>query len=75
MTREVLTELGFAPQPAPARAPRGFVLHNCPFREEVEKYDTIVCRLHLGILEGTTTGPVTLTPLVTPTTCVVTLDR
>ncbi len=75
VTQEVLTELRFAPHPQPARAPREFVLHNCPFREEVEQYKSIVCQLHLGILEGTSTGPLTLTPFVTPTTCVVTLER
>ena len=43
---------GFRSQPRPASRPREVVLRNCPFREEVDADQDVVCAVHLGILQA-----------------------
>jgi predicted ArsR family transcriptional regulator len=55
----LLDDLGFAPEPV--RDPGGGVperirLRHCPFLELAEEYSTIVCPLHLGLMQGALAG-------------------
>ncbi|MGV0790947.1 helix-turn-helix transcriptional regulator [Mycolicibacterium sp. XJ1819] len=47
---DVLTRLGFAPdEDDPAR---GVALRRCPLLDAARRYPSVVCRVHLGIVEG-----------------------
>ncbi|WP_055589108.1 helix-turn-helix transcriptional regulator [Streptacidiphilus griseoplanus] len=50
----LLTELGFAPEPATAGAgvPDRVRLRNCPFLELAETHGPVVCPLHHGLMQG-----------------------
>lgn len=74
---EVLTRLGFAPDPdGRADATRGIALRSCPMLEAARRYPAIVCQVHLGIVEGVleqlgaATGPgLDLIPFAEPGAC------
>jgi predicted ArsR family transcriptional regulator len=71
-----LDELGFEPRAEPAGPPGEVRLHNCPFRELVDRDRELVCTVHAGLLDGLVGGPgagaaVALEPFETPTTCLV----
>ena len=51
----VLDALGFEPAPNPGGRAGEVVLHNCPFRELVDRYADVACELHLGLIEGVLT--------------------
>ncbi|MFN8098657.1 MAG: hypothetical protein U0Q21_10285 [Dermatophilaceae bacterium] len=77
---DLLSDMGFDPEPRPASRPREVVLRNCPFREEVDADQDVVCAVHLGILQGVTDPDqasaqprVVLEPLITPSRCLVRL--
>ncbi|MCV7278484.1 helix-turn-helix domain-containing protein [Mycolicibacterium flavescens] len=73
---ELLDKLGFEPEPLPDRRVTQIRLRHCPFHELVEDHGTVMCALHLGLMQGALTGmrgPVTvdrLDPLVKPDLCV-----
>jgi predicted ArsR family transcriptional regulator len=51
---EALTRLGFAPDHE-GRTPgarRGIALRRCPLLDAARRYPTVVCQVHLGIVEG-----------------------
>lgn len=53
---DTLTRLGFAPD-ADAASPdthggRGIALRTCPLLDTARRYPTVVCQVHLGIVEG-----------------------
>ncbi len=79
---DVLEEVGFAPQVETpgdrSQADDGDVrieLHNCPFREVAEHDQTVVCSVHLGLMQGALTAmraPLEagrLEPFVEPSLC------
>jgi predicted ArsR family transcriptional regulator len=73
---DALDELGFEPRAERAGPPGEVRLHNCPFRELVDRERELVCTVHAGLLEGLVGGPragavVDLEPFETPTTCLV----
>ena len=50
---EALTRLGFAPDDdEDADARRGIALRRCPLLDAARRYPTVVCQVHLGIVEG-----------------------
>ncbi|GJF11854.1 transcriptional regulator [Mycolicibacterium cyprinidarum] len=54
---DILTRLGFAPDADDSEvvadgAPRGIALRRCPLLEVARRYPAVVCRVHLGIVEG-----------------------
>lgn len=51
---EALARLGFAPDDDAddAGGRRGIALRRCPLLDAARRYPTIVCRVHLGIVEG-----------------------
>jgi predicted ArsR family transcriptional regulator len=51
---EVLARLGFAPDSddETAGSPRGIALRRCPLLNAARRYPTVVCQVHLGIVEG-----------------------
>ena len=51
---EALARLGFAPDDDPDAlgAHRGVALRRCPLLNAARRYPTIVCQVHLGIVEG-----------------------
>lgn len=48
----LLDELGFAPEPRPEQHGHAIGLHRCPFLELAEARSDIVCRVHLGMMQG-----------------------
>lgn len=70
----LLDDLGFEPEPTagPGTAIR---LRHCPFLELAEEYGTVVCPLHLGLMQGALTelrSPLTTTrlePFAEPGAC------
>lgn len=76
----VLSELGFAPEPAAGDGGRYEVnLRQCPFREVAQQHREVICALHLGLMRGALgrmRAPLTaerLDPFVEPSLCVVRL--
>ncbi|GHK01148.1 hypothetical protein SY2F82_29450 [Streptomyces sp. Y2F8-2] len=65
----LLADLGFAPEPEQgAPAPEMIRLRHCPFLELAEEYGSVVCPLHLGLMQGALAewaapAPVTATAL------------
>jgi predicted ArsR family transcriptional regulator len=73
----MLADLGFDPEPAGEGVPPGRVrLRHCPFLELAEEYGTVVCPLHLGLMQGALAeldAPVEATrlePFAEPDACV-----
>ena len=73
---DVLGELGFKPESPASRRPKEIRLRHCPFQDLVQIHGTMICGLHLGLMQGVLTamrGPVTvdrLDPIVEPDLCV-----
>jgi predicted ArsR family transcriptional regulator len=73
---EVLDDLGFKPEPPSSRRATEIRLRHCPFHDLVDKHGTMICALHLGLMQGALAGmrgPVTvdrLDPFVEPDLCV-----
>lgn len=70
---ELLTSLGFEPETG--SAPDEFALRNCPFLELARTRPEVVCRLHLGLLQGAlatwdSSAEVRLVPFARPDCCV-----
>ncbi|OBK23643.1 transcriptional regulator [Mycobacterium asiaticum] len=49
---EALARLGFAPDEGSLTAGGGIALRRCPLLDAARRYPTIVCQVHLGIVEG-----------------------
>ncbi|MEI2779640.1 MAG: helix-turn-helix domain-containing protein [Tetrasphaera sp.] len=47
-----MTDMGFEPEPSPARRPRELLIHNCPFQDVAARHQEIVCAVHLGLMRG-----------------------
>jgi len=75
----LLTDLGFAPEADP-EVPSVLRLRHCPFLELAEGYGQLVCRIHLGLMQGALAElrvPVTaaaLEPFAEPGACLARLD-
>jgi predicted ArsR family transcriptional regulator len=73
---ELLTELGFEPEPADGRRTREIRLRHCPFQNLAEQHGEVICSVHLGLMQGALSAmraPVTvhrLDPFVEPDLCV-----
>lgn len=72
----LLSSLGFAPE----AAGETITLRHCPFLELAEGYDQLVCRIHLGLMQGALAGlraPTTaarLEPFAEPGACLARLE-
>jgi predicted ArsR family transcriptional regulator len=72
----MMTDLGFAPEPAGDPTDR-IRLRHCPFLELAEEYSPTLCPLHLGLMRGALTeirAPITATtlePFAEPDACLV----
>ncbi|RAV07559.1 transcriptional regulator, partial [Mycolicibacterium sp. GF69] len=71
---DALTRLGFAPDDDGAE--RGVALRRCPLLDAAQRYPSVVCQVHLGIVEGllqsmdAPTGPgLDLIPFAEPGAC------
>jgi predicted ArsR family transcriptional regulator len=78
----LLADLGFAPDAAADDAvPEVIRLRHCPFLELAEGYGQLVCRVHLGLMQGALAGldtPVTATalePFAEPGACLARLEQ
>jgi predicted ArsR family transcriptional regulator len=82
----LLAGLGFEPALEAAGQAATIRLRHCPFLELAEEYDQLVCRIHLGLVQGALTqwaprdlpAPVTATalePFAEPGACLVRLER
>jgi predicted ArsR family transcriptional regulator len=73
---EVLDELGFAPERLASNGEQQIGLRHCPFLELAETRTTVVCPIHLGLMQGaleTWAAPVSVDRLdafVEPDLCV-----
>lgn len=71
-----LTEIGFAPEAVTDGTQYQLRLRQCPFREVAENHQDVVCRLHLGLMQGALAqmrAPVTadrLQPFAEPSLCI-----
>lgn len=72
---DVLSRLGFAPEDDDAAA-EGIALRTCPLLDAARRYPTIVCQVHLGIIEGilerigaVIDGDLELVPFAEPGAC------
>ena len=71
-----LTEIGFAPEAVTDGTQYQLRLRQCPFREVAENHQDVVCRLHLGLMQGALAqmrAPVTadrLQPFAEPGLCI-----
>lgn len=77
----LLAGLGFAPDPGTdAPVPAVIRLRHCPFLELAEEYGDLVCRIHLGLMQGALAelrAPVTaavLEPFAEPGACLARLE-
>lgn len=78
----LLADLGFDPEPEPGRPDPAAVirLRHCPFLELAEEYGDLVCRIHLGLMQGALAelrAPVTavgLEPFAEPGACLARLE-
>lgn len=72
---DVLTDVGFAPDPGPDATAPVIPLRHCPFREVAQDHRDVVCSLHLGLMRGTLKevhAPLeveSLEPFVEPSLC------
>jgi predicted ArsR family transcriptional regulator len=75
---DLLDDLGFDPRTGPAG--RTIELHRCPFRQVPGKPSSVVCGVHLGLMQGALAArgaPIRVTaldPFVTPQVCLARLD-
>ncbi|WP_231986721.1 metalloregulator ArsR/SmtB family transcription factor [Mycobacterium sp. 852002-40037_SCH5390672] len=73
---DVLDELGFAPERRVSKGQQQVGLRHCPFLELAENRSSVVCPVHLGLMQGavqTWGAPVSvdrLDPFVEPDLCV-----
>jgi len=71
-----LAEIGFAPEAVTDGTRYQLRLRQCPFREVAENHQDVVCRLHLGLMQGALAqmrAPVTadrLQPFAEPSLCI-----
>lgn len=78
---EVLEELDFDPEFAPAKYPGAVGLRHCPFLDLVSEYPGVICAIHLGLVQGamqawdTRTEVADLVPFAQPDLCVVQLQQ
>ncbi len=49
---EILARLGFGPQPCAGGDEPGIALRTCPLLDAARRYPTVVCQVHLGLVEG-----------------------
>jgi predicted ArsR family transcriptional regulator len=77
----LLTDLGFEPEPeTDVGVPAVIRLRHCPFLELAEAYGQLVCRIHLGLMQGALAelrAPMTaaqLEPFAEPDACVIRLE-
>ncbi len=74
--QQVFADIGFQPELSTVGATTTLMLRHCPFREVATRYPTVVCGVHLGMMQGVLAelgGAVvaeSLDPLVTPRLCV-----
>lgn len=80
--RTLLDDLGFAPQSeAEPGTPGQIRLRHCPFLELAEEHGPLVCRIHLGLMQGALTelrAPLAATrlePFAEPDACLVHLQH
>ena len=70
---EILDDLGFSPERRSSSGESQIALRHCPFLDLVEDQARVICPVHLGLMQGATTGaPVTverLEPFVEPDLC------
>lgn len=77
----LLDELGFAPVAEPGTVPAVIRLRHCPFLELAEGYDQLVCRIHLGLMQGalaelrTSVAATRLEPFAEPDACLARLEH
>lgn len=81
----LLDDLGFAPEPpeppSDAAAPGAIRLRHCPFLELAEEHGPMVCRIHLGLMQGALTelnAPLSATglePFAEPDACLLRLQH
>jgi len=70
-----LEEMGFAPEAPAVEARPQIRLRQCPFRDVAQHHQDVVCRLHLGLMQGALAqmrAPVTtdaLQPFAEPSLC------
>ncbi len=50
---QILSDLGFDPEPDPKNEPARILLHHCPFSEVARENREVICGIHLGMLEAT----------------------
>ncbi len=63
---ELLTDLGFKPETPLGRRTQHIRLRHCPFHDVVGTYGTLICSVHLGLMQGALSGmraPVTVNRL------------
>lgn len=79
---QLLADLDFAPEPRDAAvAAETIRLRHCPFLELAEEYGPLVCRIHLGLMQGALAElntPITVTdlqPFAEPDACLAHLHR
>jgi predicted ArsR family transcriptional regulator len=69
----ILDELGFAPERRTSSGESQIGLRHCPFLDLVEDQAQVICPVHLGLMQGVTSGtPVTvesLEPFAEPDLC------
>ncbi len=71
----LFAELGFAPEAVRDAAGWRILLHRCPFHDLAVEHPEVVCRLHLGLLQGAvdrlgrTAEEVRLQPFLAPGLC------
>jgi predicted ArsR family transcriptional regulator len=76
-----LDRMGFVPDVDEHGRERRLRLHHCPFREVAQRAPSVVCAVHLGLMQGTIAelgAPLAaegLIPFVEPHLCVATLRR
>lgn len=74
---QLLAEIGFAPETLRDRDGWRILLHRCPFHDAAAEHPEIVCRLHLGLLQGAIdrlgrpADAVRLQPFLAPGLCAV----
>lgn len=73
---DVMADLGFRPEPPASRRATELRLRHCPFNDLAQTHGTVICALHLGLMQGALSAmraPVTvdlLDAFVEPDLCV-----
>ena len=71
----ILADLGFSPQRGDSAARNQIALNHCPFLDLVPRHQSVICPIHLGLMQGAMTamGASTtiesLEPFVEPDLC------